>query len=233
MSRIAKAPVTIPSGVDIKLDGNKMTVKGSKGQLSHILNSTVNVDIADNVIQMQWDKDNKEATAQAGTARAILNNMVTGVSAGFEKKLTLIGVGYRAQAKENILSLSLGFSHPVDFEVPAGITVETPTQTEIVVRGTDKQLVGEVAAKIRAYRPPEPYKGKGVRYAEEHVVRKEIKASLKNTGNIKAAAEVGKFIAQKAIAAGVTEVAFDRSGFKYHGRVKALADAAREAGLKF
>jgi large subunit ribosomal protein L6 len=175
MSRIAKAPVNIPTGVDIKLDGNKMIVKGVKGQLSHMLNSTVNIDIAENVIHMKWDKDNKEATAQAGTARAILNNMVTGVSAGFEKKLTLIGVGYRAQAKENILSLSLGFSHPVDFEVPVGITVETPTQTEIVVRGTDKQLVGEVAAKIRAYRPPEPYKGKGVRYSDEHVVRKEAK----------------------------------------------------------
>jgi len=175
MSRIAKAPVNIPTGVDIKLDGNKMIVKGVKGQLSHMLNSTVNIDIAENVIHMKWDKDNKEATAQAGTARAILNNMVTGVSAGFEKKLTLIGVGYRAQAKENILSLSLGFSHPVDFEVPVGITVETPTQTEIVVRGTDKQLVGEVAAKIRAYRPPESYKGKGVRYSDEHVVRKEAK----------------------------------------------------------
>ncbi len=175
MSRIAKAPVSIPKGVEIKLDGNMMTVKGSKGLLSHILNSAVNIDIADNVIHMQWDKDNKEATAQAGTARAILNNMVTGVSVGFEKKLTLIGVGYRAQAKENTLSLSLGFSHPVDYEVPAGITVETPTQTEIIVRGTDKQLVGEVSAKIRAYRPPEPYKGKGVRYAEENVLRKEAK----------------------------------------------------------
>jgi len=175
MSRIAKAPVTIPSGVDVTLDGNKLTVKGSKGQLSHVLNSAVNVDIAGNVISMLWDKDNKVATAQAGTARAVLNNMVTGVSAGFERKLTLIGVGYRAQAKENILSLSLGFSHPVDFQVPAGITVETPTQTEIVVRGSDKQLVGEVSAKIRAYRPPEPYKGKGVRYSDEHVVRKEAK----------------------------------------------------------
>ncbi len=175
MSRIAKAPVTIPSGVDVKLEGNTLTVKGSKGQLSHVLNSAVNVDIADNVIQMLWDRDNKVATAQAGTARAVLNNMVTGVSAGFERKLTLIGVGYRAQAKESILSLSLGFSHPVDFQVPAGITVETPTQTEIVVRGSDKQLVGEVAAKIRAYRPPEPYKGKGVRYSDEHVVRKEAK----------------------------------------------------------
>ncbi len=175
MSRIAKAPVIIPSDVEIKLDGNIMTVKGIKGQLTLALNSAVNVDIADNVVNVQWDKDNKKATAQAGTARAILSNMVTGVSAGFEKKLTLIGVGYRAQAKESILSLSLGFSHPVDFEVPAGITVETPTQTEIVVRGSDKQLVGEVSAKIRAYRPPEPYKGKGVRYADEHVVRKEAK----------------------------------------------------------
>ena len=175
MSRIAKAPVTIPNGVEIKLDGNKMTVKGGKGQLSLILNAAVNVDIADNVLNIQWDRESKQATAQAGTARAILSNMVTGVSAGFEKKLTLIGVGYRAQAKENILSLSLGFSHPVDFEVPAGITVETPTQTEIIVRGSDKQLVGEVSSKIRAYRPPEPYKGKGVRYADEHVVRKEAK----------------------------------------------------------
>ena len=175
MSRIAKAPVTIPSGVDVKLDGSTLTVKGLKGQLSHVLNSLVSIDIADNVVQMLWDKENKVATAQAGTARAVLNNMVTGVSTGFERKLTLIGVGYRAQAKENILSLSLGFSHPVDFQVPTGITVETPTQTEIVVKGSDKQLVGEVAAKIRAYRPPEPYKGKGVRYADEHVVRKEAK----------------------------------------------------------
>ncbi|WAK01737.1 50S ribosomal protein L6 [Methylobacter sp. YRD-M1] len=175
MSRIAKAPVTIPSGVDVKLDGNNMTVKGSKGQLSYDFNPAISMDIADNVIQMQWDKDNKLATAQAGTARAIVSNMVAGVSAGFEKKLTLIGVGYRAQAKGNILNLALGFSHPIDFEVPEGITVETPSQTDIVVKGSDKQQVGQVAAKIRAYRPPEPYKGKGIRYAEENVVRKEAK----------------------------------------------------------
>jgi large subunit ribosomal protein L6 len=175
MSRIAKAPVTIPSGVDIKLEGNNMTVKGSKGQLSFDFNSAISVEIADNVISMQWNRDDKNATAQAGTARAIVSNMVTGVSAGFERKLTLIGVGYRAQAKDNVLSLSLGFSHPVDFEVPVGVSVETPTQTEIVVKGSDKQQVGQVAAKIRAYRPPEPYKGKGVRYAEEHVARKEAK----------------------------------------------------------
>ena len=175
MSRIAKAPVNIPNGVEINLVGNQLIIKGTNGQLSHNLNSAVNVNISNDVVQVEWNKDDKKATAQAGTARAILSNMVKGVSDGFEKRLTLIGVGYRAQAKENILSLSLGFSHPVDFVVPSGITVETPTQTEIIVRGNDKQLVGEVSAKIRAYRPPEPYKGKGVRYSDEHVVRKEAK----------------------------------------------------------
>jgi large subunit ribosomal protein L6 len=175
MSRIAKIPVTIPKGVDVKLVGNTMTVKGSKGQLSFDFNPVVGIAVVDNVIQMQWDKDNKDSVAQAGTARALANSMVVGVSDGFEKKLTLIGVGYRAQAKGNVLSLSLGYSHPVDFQVPSGITVDTPTQTEIVVKGSDKQQVGEVAAKIRAYRPPEPYKGKGVRYADENVVKKEAK----------------------------------------------------------
>ncbi len=175
MSRIAKAPVTIPSGVEVKVDGNNVIVKGSKGLLTFDFDTSVSMEITDNVISMQWNKDDKKATAQAGTARAIVNNMVTGVSAGFEKKLTLVGVGYRAQAKESILSLSLGFSHPVDFEVPAGVSVETPSQTEIILKGSDKQLVGQVAAKIRAYRPPEPYKGKGVRYSDEHVTRKEAK----------------------------------------------------------
>ncbi len=175
MSRIAKAPVTIPKGVDVKLTGNHMTVKGSKGQLSYDFNPVVGITVADNVIQMQWDKNNKDSIAQAGTARAIANSMVIGVSDGFEKKLTLIGVGYRAQAKGNVLSLSLGYSHPVDYQVPSGITVETPSQTEIIVKGSDKQQVGQVAAKIRAYRPPEPYKGKGVRYADENVAKKEAK----------------------------------------------------------
>lgn len=175
MSRIAKAPVTIPKGVDVKLVGNTMTVKGGKGQLSFVFNPSVGITVDDNVIQMQWDKDNKDAIAQAGTARAIANSMVIGVSDGFEKKLTLIGVGYRAQAKGSVLSLSLGYSHPVDFQVPTGVSVETPSQTEIVVKGSNKQQVGEVAAKIRAYRPPEPYKGKGVRYADENVAKKEAK----------------------------------------------------------
>lgn len=175
MSRIAKAPVIIPKGVELNLVGFDLTVKGPKGKLSYALNEAVNLNISNDVVLVEWNQNDKKATAQAGTARANLSNMVKGVSEGFEKKLTLIGVGYRAQAKDSILSLSLGFSHPVDFEVPVGITVETPTQTEIIVRGNDKQLVGEVSAKIRAYRPPEPYKGKGVRYSDEHVVRKEAK----------------------------------------------------------
>jgi large subunit ribosomal protein L6 len=175
MSRIAKAPITIPKGVEIKVEGNNIITKGVKGQLSYDFCSLVGLSISENIISLQWDNDNKESVAQAGTARAIVNNMVIGVSDGFEKKLTLIGVGYRAQAKGEILSLSLGFSHPVDFSVPQGITVETPTQTEILIKGSDKQLVGEVAAKIRAYRPPEPYKGKGIRYSNENVAKKEAK----------------------------------------------------------
>ena len=131
--------------------------------------------LKDNVGYIKLTGFTDKAVAQAGTTRAVVNNMVIGVSTGFEKKLTLIGVGYRAQAKDNILSLTLGFSHPVDFEVPAGISVETPTQTEILVKGSDKQQVGQVAAKIRAYRPPEPYKGKGVRYVDEVVAKKEAK----------------------------------------------------------
>lgn len=175
MSRIAKSPVTIPAGVDIKKDGSVMTVKGSKGQLSVNLNSSVEIEVDGNSLRMVWDKNDKVATSQAGTARAIINNMIVGVSVGFERKLTLIGVGYRAQAKDKILNLTLGYSHPIDFEIPTGIIIETPTQTDIIIKGSDKQLIGQVAAKIRAYRPPEPYKGKGVRYNEEHVVRKEAK----------------------------------------------------------
>jgi large subunit ribosomal protein L6 len=175
MSRIAKAPITIPKGVNVTLAGNNLTVKGSKGELSFDFNPVVAITVTDALIQMQWDKGNKESIAQAGTARAIANSMVLGVSDGFEKKLTLIGVGYRAQAKGKILSLSLGYSHPVDFEIPDGVTVDTPSQTEIIVKGSNKQQVGEVAAKIRSHRPPEPYKGKGVRYANENVAKKEAK----------------------------------------------------------
>lgn len=175
MSRIAKAPVSIPKGVEVNIVDNNMTVKGSKGQLSFAFNPSISISIVENSMQVEWNKEDKSSVAQAGTARAIANSMIVGVSEGFEKKLSLVGVGYRAQAKGEFVSLSLGFSHPVDFEVPAGISIETPSQTEIVIKGTNKQLVGEVAAKIRSFRPPEPYKGKGVRYSDENVAKKEAK----------------------------------------------------------
>ncbi len=176
MSRIAKQTITIPSGVDINIAGQTVSVKGSKGQLQQVVSELVDVaqnDAKELVVSVR--ADTKESWAMAGTTRALVNNLVTGVSVGFEKKLQLIGVGYRAQAQGKVLNLTLGFSHPVNYELPEGVTAETPSQTEIVVKGIDKQKVGQVAAEIRAYRPPEPYKGKGVRYADEHVVRKEAK----------------------------------------------------------
>ncbi len=175
MSRVANAPIAIPSGVDVKVDGNNMTVKGKGGELSFDIHEGVNVEIADSVIKVKWDDSVKNSKAQAGTARASISNMVTGVSAGFEKKLTLIGVGYRAQVQGKKLTLSLGYSNPVEYAIPDGITIEAPSQTELVVKGSDKQQVGQIASEIRAKRPPEPYKGKGVRYADEYVARKEAK----------------------------------------------------------
>ena len=175
MSRVAKKPIELPKGVEIKIDGQAVTVKGGKGSLEHTIHDSVAVNQEDNVLTFAPRDETKEAVALAGTTRAVLNNMVTGVSEGFEKKLQLVGVGYRAQAQGQKLNLTLGFSHPVDYMVPEGVTVETPSQTDIVVRGADKQKVGQVAAEIRAYRPPEPYKGKGVKYADEIIVRKEAK----------------------------------------------------------
>lgn len=173
MSRVAKQPISLPKGVEYKQDGQQLTVKGPKGSLTMELHSEVVVSHEEDKlnIQIEGSKD----LALAGTVRALLNNMVTGVTSGFERKLQLVGVGYRAQAQGSKLNLSLGFSHPVEYQVPEGISIETPSQTEIVVRGIDKQQVGQVAANIRAYRPPEPYKGKGVRYADEHIVMKEAK----------------------------------------------------------
>lgn len=175
MSRIAKNPVAIPAGIDISIEGGSVTVKGAKGQLAHTLHPLISLDVKENVMHVKWDENDKQANALAGTTRAIVNNMVTGVTQGFEKKLNLVGVGYRAQVKGKLLNLTLGFSHPVDFAIPEGIQVETPSQTEVTIKGCDKQKVGQTAAEIRAYRSPEPYKGKGVRYADEHVVRKEAK----------------------------------------------------------
>jgi len=175
MSRIAKEPVELPQGVEFKLDGNVVTIKGSKGALSLQLNSEVELSQEDGVVLVAPRSGSRFATAVAGTTRSLLANMVQGVTEGFERKLELVGVGYRAQAQGNKLNLTLGFSHPVVYEAPDGVSVETPSQTEVIVKGTDKQQVGQVAAEIRRFRPPEPYKGKGVRYADERVVIKEAK----------------------------------------------------------
>ncbi len=175
MSRVGKQPVAIPSGVDIEINNQEIKVKGGKGQLALSLHPFTKVVQEDGQLKIQPVGETKAHWAMTGTMRALVNNMVIGVSEGFEKKLQLVGVGYRAQAQGKKVNLSLGFSHPVEFAVPEGITVETPSQTEILVKGSDKQLVGEVAAKIRSYRPPEPYKGKGVRYADEYVAIKEAK----------------------------------------------------------
>jgi len=174
MSRVAKKPIELPKGVEFKLDGATATVKGPKGALSLDLRAGIGVEQDGQNVSIAVEEGGK-LTAMAGTTRALLANMVTGVSQGFERKLELRGVGYRAQSQGKTLNLTLGFSHPVNYEVPEGITVETPSQTEVVVKGVDKQKVGQVAAEIRAFRPPEPYKGKGVRYADERVVIKEAK----------------------------------------------------------
>jgi len=175
MSRIANNPIDLPNGVEVKISGQNINIKGSKGSLERVIPGCVKVVQADKTLKVEYAENDKQANMLAGTTRAVVNNMVVGVSAGFTRKLQLIGVGYRAKAQGKKLNLTLGFSHPVDYVVPEGITVETPSQTEIVVNGIDKQKVGQVAAELRAYRPPEPYKGKGVRYADEHVVRKEAK----------------------------------------------------------
>ncbi len=175
MSRIAKNPVSIPKGVDARLAGGVLSVKGPKGQLQYNLHPLVRMSLEGESATFEAMDGTTLSNAMSGTTRALVNNMVTGVSKGFEKKLTIVGVGYRAAVQGRNLNLSLGFSHPVVYSIPDGITVETPSQTEVVVRGADKQLVGQVAAEIRRYRSPEPYKGKGVRYSNEHVVRKEAK----------------------------------------------------------
>jgi large subunit ribosomal protein L6 len=173
MSRVAKTPVEIPAGVELKLTGQHIAVKGNNGSLELTVHDTVAVKQDDNILS--FEGKNPKSNAMAGTMRVLVSNMVVGVDKGFEKKLLLNGVGYRAKTSGNVLNLTLGFSHPVDYQLPSGVTAETPTQTEIVVKGADKQQVGQVAAEIRAFRPPEPYKGKGVRYSDEHVRRKETK----------------------------------------------------------
>ena len=173
MSRIAKAPIELPSGVEINIAANEVSVKGPKGNLVQKLHPKVSLEQEDNIVTVKPAANSD--IPMAGTMRSLVNNMVVGVSDGFEKKLTLVGVGYRAQVQGSKLTLALGYSHPIEYTAPDGVSIEAPSQTEIVVKGCDKQKVGQVASEIRAFRPPEPYKGKGVRYSDERVVRKEAK----------------------------------------------------------
>lgn len=172
MSRVANDPIQLPGGVEVKLDGSELTVKGGLGSLALSLNDGIEVKQEDGSLSLSYDQ---KQGAMAGTTRALLNNMVKGVSEGWEKKLVLNGVGYRAKATGKSVNLTVGLSHPVDYKLPEGVSAESPSQTEILVKGIDKQAVGQAAAEIRAFRPPEPYKGKGIRYADEHVRRKEAK----------------------------------------------------------
>lgn len=175
MSRVAKAPIVIPAGVEVKLNGQEISIKGRKGELSRVIHPYVEVKQEENALKFAPANNESTAWAQAGTARALINSMVVGVTDGFTKKLQLVGVGYRAQVKGNVVALALGYSHPIEHTLPQGVVAECPTQTEIVLQSIDKQLIGQVAADLRAYRKPEPYKGKGVRYADEVVRTKEAK----------------------------------------------------------
>ena len=175
MSRVAKNPITIPDSVNLTTDNNVVSVKGSKGELDFNMPSSVSIEVNENVISIRYDDTNQKSIALAGTTRSIINNMIIGVTEGFEKKLELIGVGYRAKASGKLLELTLGFSHPVKYQLPEEVEVETPSQTEVILRSHNKQVLGQAAAEIRSFRPPEPYKGKGVRYSDEQVKRKEAK----------------------------------------------------------
>ena len=175
MSRVGKSPITVPKGVEATIVAGSITVKGPLGSLTQQLADTITIVKDGDVLQVQPVGESRNADAMSGTVRALVNNMVVGVTKGFEKKLNLVGVGYRAQAQGDKLNLSLGFSHPVVHQMPAGVKCETPVQTEILIKGINKQQVGQVAAEVRAYRPPEPYKGKGVRYSDERVIIKETK----------------------------------------------------------
>ena len=177
MSRVANSPVSLPKGVEVNINGSSVSVKGGKGTMEMTLTDGIGIDVNDGVAQIIYDFDTNRA--MAGTTRALLNNLVVGVTDGWEKKLVLNGVGYRAKASGKTVNLSLGLSHPVDYELPEGLSAETPTQTEIVIRGTDKQAVGQAAAEIRSFRPPEPYKGKGIRVVGEYVRRKAGKSVQK------------------------------------------------------
>ena len=175
MSRVAKNPITIPDSATLSIENNVVKVKGSKGEIDFDLPSSVSLEVNENIISVNYDENDQQSVALAGTTRSIVNNMIIGVTEGYEKKLELVGVGYRAKASGKLLELTLGFSHPIKYTLPEGVDVETPSQTEVVLKSHNKQILGQAAAEIRAFRPPEPYKGKGVRYSDEQVKRKEAK----------------------------------------------------------
>lgn len=175
MSRIAKEPVVVPQGVEVAIDGQKVTIKSKSGEMSLNVHPLVSVTLDNGALKVAVKDESKEANMQSGTTRALLNNYVVGLDKGFVKAMKLVGVGYRAAVKGNVLNLVLGYSHPIDFELPKGVTAEVPSQTEVVLKSFDKALLGQVAAKVRAFRAPEPYKGKGVRYADEIIHIKEAK----------------------------------------------------------
>jgi large subunit ribosomal protein L6 len=175
MSRVAKNPIEVVTGVDVNVTNQSITVKGKIGEMSFDLPETISLEVEENIINVKYDETKQQSIALAGTTRALVNNMIIGVSVGFEKKLELKGVGYRAKASGKLLELTLGFSHPVKYQLPNEVEVETPSQTEVVLKSYNKQILGQAAAEIRAFRPPEPYKGKGVRYSDENVRRKEAK----------------------------------------------------------
>ena len=175
MSRVAKNPITVPDSANITIDGNLVKVTGVKGELDFVIPESVTLVANENLLTVNYDEDNQKSVALAGTTRSIVNNMIIGVTNGYEKKLELIGVGYRAKASGKLLELTLGFSHPIKYQLPDEVEVETPSQTEVVLKSHNKQVLGQAASEIRAFRPPEPYKGKGVRYSDEQVKRKEAK----------------------------------------------------------
>ena len=175
MSRVANNPIIIPDNVNVDFKDNVVLVKGNKGELELTLSSSISIDIKDNIITVNYDDQNQKSVALAGTSRSLLNNMIVGVSDGFEKKLELIGVGYRAKASGKLLELTLGFSHPIKYKLPEDVEVETPSQTEVILKSHNKQILGQAAAEIRAFRPPEPYKGKGIKESGQYILRKEGK----------------------------------------------------------
>ena len=258
MSRIGRLPISVPAGVEVKVDGNLVTVKGSKGELSHQVASPITVALNDNEIAVSRPNDERVSRSLHGLTRTLIQNMIIGVTNGYEKKLEIVGTGYRVTAKGNDLEFALGYSHPISVSAPEGVSFAVEGANKLTISGIDKQLVGQVAANIRGLRKPDPYKGKGVRYAGEHIRRKVGKAghmfvqviddvkgvTLASASTMEAefraatdldktakAKRVGELVAERAKAAGIETVVFDRGGNKYHGRVAAVADGAREGGL--